>query len=278
MNLLFASFWRALALSLHRRVLLVSLLPLLLLTLLYGLWVYAYWAPSLAWVQDWFEHWQWMDGMLSRIGIRPGDRVKDGLTAFLLLLLVTPLLALLSVMVVSLILTPIMTRLVARVHFPLLERRHGASLGGSIVWAIWSTLLALILMLLSVPLWLIAPLILILPPLIWGWLTYRIMSYDALAEHASREERVALMREHRLRLLIIGTLCGLLGALPTLFLASGFWLAVTFMFSIPLAMWLYTLIFAFSGLWFANYTLAALEHMRQQTLRAAAPVGLPVPD
>lgn len=276
MNLLFASLWRALALSLHPRVLLVSLLPLVLLTLLYGLWVYAYWTPSLTWVLGWLQHWQWMDGLLSRIGILPGDRYKDLLATLLLLLLVTPMLALLSVMVVSLILTPIMTRLVARLHFPLLERRHGASLGGSIVWAIWSTLLALILMLLSVPLWLIAPLILILPPLIWGWLTYRIMSYDALAEHASREERVALMREHRISLLIIGTLCGLLGALPTVFLASGLWLAVTFMFTIPLAMWLYTLLFAFSGLWFASYALAALEHKRQQTLRAASPVGLPV--
>ena len=39
------------------------------------------------------------------------------------------------------------------------------------------------------PLWFVPPLVLIVPPLIWGWLTYRVMGFDVLAEHASREER-----------------------------------------------------------------------------------------
>ncbi len=31
----------------------------------------------------------------------------------------------------------------------------------------------------------------------WGWLTYRVMTYDALAEHATAEERKTLMKRHR---------------------------------------------------------------------------------
>ena len=41
----------------------------------------------------------------------------------------------------------------------------------------------------SLPLWLIPPLVLVVPPLIWGWLTYRVFSFDVLSLHASRDER-----------------------------------------------------------------------------------------
>ena len=39
---------------------------------------------------------------------------------------------------------------------------------------------------------------LVLPPLIWGWLTYRVFGYDVLATHASRDERVRLLRRRAL--------------------------------------------------------------------------------
>jgi hypothetical protein len=51
----------------------------------------------------------------------------------------------------------------------------------------------------SLPLWLVPPLVLVLPPLIWGWLTYRVLAYDVLSEHASREERLEIVRRHRPR-------------------------------------------------------------------------------
>ena len=84
---------------------------------------------------------------------------------------------------------PALTRLVAERRFPALEQKQGASFFGSVARSLGLTLLALLALVVSMPLWLIPPLVLILPPLIWGWLTYRVMSFDALAEHASREER-----------------------------------------------------------------------------------------
>src|SRR5258705_9194682 len=29
----------------------------------------------------------------------------------------------------------------------------------------------------------------VIPPLIWGWLTYRVMAFDALSAHASKPDR-----------------------------------------------------------------------------------------
>jgi hypothetical protein len=127
-----------------------------------------------------------------------------------------------------------------------------------------STLLAFMALLISIPLWLLPPLILLLPPLIWGWLTYRVMAFDALAEHASKEERKEIFRRHRGWLLGIGVLSGYLGAAPSVIWASGALLAAAFVILVPLAIWIYTLVFAFSSLWFAHYCLAALQSLRAE--------------
>ena len=101
--------------------------------------------------------------------------------------------------------TPALVKLVAERRFPALRaqaRCRLVAVGGCGRWAPrWSALAAGRAQL---PLWLVPPLVLILPPLIWGWLTYRVMAFDVLAEHASADERRALMREHRWPLLAIG--------------------------------------------------------------------------
>ena len=114
----------------------------------------------------------------------------------------------------------------------------------------------------SLPLWLIPPLVLVVPPLIWGWLTYRVFSFDVLGLHASRDERRRLMAAHRWPLLGMGVLTGYLGAAPSLLWAMS---ALTLVFApvlILVSIWLYTLVFAFSALWFAHYLLAALRDLR----------------
>ncbi len=166
---------------------------------------------------------------------------------------------------------PPLTRLVADRRFPTLEQKKGASFFGSVFRSLGLTVLALLALVVSMPLWLIPPLVLILPPLIWGWLTYRVMSFDALAEHANAEERDALLRVHRLPLLGVGILCGYLGAAPSIVWASGLLFAAAFFVLVPLAIWIYTLVFAFSALWFAHYCLDALAQLRAQ--RAAAAVS-----
>lgn len=274
MNLLFSSFWRAVGHCLLPRVIMLSLLPLALLTALAGLGTYFYWTAAVATVHGWLDRWSWVNAALAWLGSAQSAAFKDVLAPLVVLLLATPLLVIVCLLAVGLILTPIMSRLVARRRFPHLERKHGASLAGSLAWATWSTLIAVVALIVSLPLWFVPPLLLILPPLIWGWLTYRVMSYDALAEHASKDERVEIMREHRYWLLGMGVACGLLGTAPAVLWASGILFALAFVVLIPLAMWLYTVVFAFSGLWFANYALGALEARRLRAYQAATPTPI----
>jgi hypothetical protein len=67
--------------------------------------------------------------------------------------------------------------------------------------------------------------------------------------------------------------CGYLGAAPSVIWASGALLAAAFVVLVPVAIWIYTLVFALSSLWFAHFCLAALHALRVE--RAAAAVVVP---
>jgi len=273
MNLFIDSFWRAVAYCLLPRVILWSLLPLALTALAAWALGVLFWEPAIDGVTAWIADWSlgaslntWLEG----IG---ASGLRMTIAPLLIVVIAAPLFVIGSLLAVAVAMSPAMVRLVAQRRFPVLERRQGEPFWRSVLWSTSSTVAALGLLVASVPLWLIPPLVLVLPPLIWGWLSYRVMSFDALAEHASRDERRALMREHRWPLLAIGIVTGYLGIAPSLIWALGMWALMFAPFMIIASMWLYTLVFAFSCLWFTHYALAALDARR----RAENPAP-PAPD
>lgn len=258
------SFWRAVMYCLHPRVIALSLLPVIVMGLASLVMGYFFWDSALAGVRRILQSYELIGiliGWLQGWGLSQLDRV---LAPVLLLFLAVPVIVMASLLLVALFMTPSMVSLVARRRFAQLERKKGGSFWAGLVWSIGAALLAGLALLVTLPLWLIPPLMLILPPLIWGWLTYRVMSYDALAEHASVEERRQILRENRWPLLSIGVLTGYFGVAPSLLWASGALFIVMSPVLLPLAIWVYTLVFAFSSLWFAHYALAALEQIRKQ--------------
>lgn len=271
MGLLLDSFWRAAAYCLRPRVMALSVLPLLLMVAL-GLGLgHFYWDGAVQGMRALLDSstllssfWSWLQGW----GL--GD-VTTVVAPLMVVLAVAPVLVVVSLLVVAVLMTPALVALVAERRFPVLERKKGGSFIASVAWSVSSTVLALVALVLSVPLWLVPPLVLILPPLIWGWLTYRVMVFDALAEHASKEERQEIFLRHRSSLLAIGILSGYLGAAPSIVWASGVLFAAAFFILVPLAIWIYTLVFAFSSLWFSHYCLAALERLRAES--AGGPAG-----
>lgn len=270
MRFLFDSFWRAAVYCLRPRVMALSLLPLLLIGLIAWAAGYLWWTPAVASVQQSLQSSDWLGllwGWLRQFGV---SDAAGALAPLLVVVAATPVIVLLAVLAVAVLMTPALVRLVAERRFPSLERKRGGSFIASLAWSLGSTLAALLALSISVPLWLVPPLVLVLPPLIWGWLTYRVMTFDALAEHASKEERLTLVSRHRLQLLGMGVLCGYLGAAPGIVWASGVVFAAAFIVLVPVAIWIYTLVFAFSSLWFTHYTLAALEQLRRERGEFAA--------
>jgi hypothetical protein len=269
MKELLDAFWRALAYCLHPRVIGLSLLPLLIGVVLSALAWWLFWDAAVAAVATKLQSWTLIDGALQWLERVGGGSVRTAIAPALVLLLALPLVVVLSVLLVGLLMTPAIVSLVAGRRFPRLERRHGAGLAASVWVSASSTVVALVLLVLSIPLWFVPPLVLVLPPLIWGWLTYRVMSHDALSEHADAAERRALLRRHRMALWGIGIVTGYLGAAPSLLWALSVLTVVMAPVLIPLSVWLYTLVFAFSALWFVHYCLAALQHMRDDAMPGA---------
>lgn len=281
MGLLIDSFWRAALYCLYPRVIGLSLLPLVLIVGISWALGYFYWDSAVAMVRGWLDRadlltslWAWLEG----VGV---PNLKTVVAPLLVILAVTPLVVVSTLLAVTFFMTPSLAALVVERRFAGLQRQPGSGLVQSVAWTLLSVVLALGALVLTLPLWLVPPLALLLPAIIWGWLSYRIMTFDVLAGFASPAERRTLMAEHRLRLLGMGVMTGLMGTAPSLVWASGALFVAAFVILVPLAIWIYTLVFAFSSLWFAHYALAALQALRQQpqasAVSTAAPAQPPAP-
>jgi hypothetical protein len=266
MNKVIDSFWRSLAYCFHPKVIMLSLLPLILmLVIVLGLGA-LYWELAVNQVRIWMDAtsvmaWAWT--WLERMGLM---NLKAVVAPLVIILAVTPLVMIMVLVAVSFMMTPALVGMVSARRFPQLERKHGGSLLQSLGWTLLSVTLALMAFVLTLPLWWLPFMALVLPPLIWGWLTYRVMVYDVLAEHASKSERIELMNRFRFRLLSIGVITGMMGAAPSLIWASGALFAAAFVVLIPIAVWIYTLVFIFSSLWFAHLLIQALDELRQESV------------
>lgn len=277
------AFWRAAAYCLHPRVVLWSVAPVLIAVLLVG--GLAWWQGDamVAAVRATLEGWPWMQavfGWLEGFGL---GAVREWIAPVLLLALAVPLMVVLALALVAMLMTPAIVGLVAQRRFPALQRREGAAWWQVWAWSLVSAVIALVVLALSLPLWLLPPVALVLPPLVWGWLTYRVFAYEVLSAHASADERRRIMGTQRSTLLAMGVIAGFMGAAPTLLWAAGAATLVLAPLLLVVSVWLYTLVFAFAAAWFAHYALAQLQALRDAEQVAAAaqrdiPLLLPVAD
>ena len=278
MHLFLDSFWRALAYCLMPRVMLLSLLPLAMLLVLSVSWGYFYWSPTQDWVREMLASWQVLQGMMDWLQDKGASELQAVMVPLVVIFAITPILVVISLLAVSLMMTPALVDLVVERRFAHLALKRGGTTLTSLVWTVGSTVIAMGAMVITLPLWAVPPLMFIVPPLIWGWLSYRVMVFDALVNHASREERLAIGRQHRAALLTIGVLTGYMGAFPSLVWASGAVFAAAFLVLIPLAIWIYALVFAFTSLWFAHYSLGALEALRAESGTVVMGALVPLPE
>jgi hypothetical protein len=169
MKLLMDSFWRAGAYCLHPRVIGLSLLPLFLMVALSWLLGYLYWDDAIALVRtgldasSWLDTvWRWLEG----VGL---PDLKAVVAPLVVIFLITPVVVVVCLVLVSWLMTPALARMVAQRRFAGLElkawrKRSLAGLG----WTLWSVLLALGALLITLPMWLVPPLAMLAPRLDLG--------------------------------------------------------------------------------------------------------------
>lgn len=264
---LISSFARALWSQMHGRMLLLTIFPLIIALAMWGLALWLVLQPLIDLLQSLFADYALFRAtgdLLDTFGL---GAIKAILVPLLAMWLLLPLMILTALVLVGVIAMPAITRHVGSRHYPQLEQRHGGSLAGSLLVSFVSFAVFAVVWLLTLPLNFIPLFALIVQPLLWGWLASRVMAYDALADYADSNERLAILRLHRWPLLAIGVASGSLGAIPGLLWLGGVASVIFFPILAGLAIWLYLLVFVFSGLWFQHYCLEALASLRStQTL------------
>jgi hypothetical protein len=269
MNDLLRSFGRAFASALHPRMLWLTFMPFIVAAVFWGVVLWFAWQPLIDGARAALDGFALTSLLYRLFGAIGAPQLQTVVAPFVVVAAAIPLIVLTVLTLIATLSMPVVVGHLSKRQFAALDMKRGGTWYGSVFNSLWAALVSLVLLVITLPLWLIPPFFALLPPVIWGWLTYRVMTYDALALHASGEERRALLRRHRWPLIGIGVASGLLGTVPTFIWVSSIWMMVLFPFVAAAMIWVYAFILVFSALWFGFYCLRALQDQRAQA--AAGP-------
>ena len=265
MSDLIRSLGLALVGTMHPKMLWLSFRPFLIVSIFWGVVIWLIWSPALEMLRTFLTasiFTSWIQSGLEYVGF---DEARAWIAPLFLVILLIPIIAISLLVFIAFSTVPAVVDSVAKQKaYEGIMRIKGGSFVGSFFYTLWSAFICLALVMLTLPVWWIPPLFAILPPLLWGWLTMRLMAYDVLLDHATPDERNQLLEEHRWTLLGMGVVAGMIGAVPTFFWATSVLALVLFPFVSFVALWIYSLIFIFSALWFSHFLLYALKQLRQK--------------
>jgi len=267
MQQVFKSFGLALVGVMHPKMLWLSLRPFLIVSVFWGTLIWLTWTPALEMLSTFLTASMFTSWIADGLIWAGFETARAWIAPLFFVMLLIPLISITLLVFIALTTVPTVVKVVARQFaYKDIAKKKGGSLFGSFVYTLWSALICLALVMLTLPVWWIPPLVAVLPPLLWGWLTMRLMSYDVLTLHATAEERDILLQQHRWPLLAMGIFSGMLGAVPTFFWATSVLALVLFPIVSFVALWIYSLIFVFAALWFTHYLLEALKELRSNEL------------
>jgi CysZ protein len=210
---------------LHPRMLWLMIWPMLVALAVWGTVAVFLWARIALWLAGVLSGWIDSASFLASLDLGSATLIAANVLLFLLFV---PLVYLTALFILGLFGMQAMVDHVARRSFAQLERRRGGGVAGSG----WNGIVALVGMLLgglvTLPLWLIPPLWPVIPVVILGWGNQRLLRYDALAEHADREEMRRLFRRQRGSLYLLGVLMALIAYIPLLGFLAPVWFGLAF--------------------------------------------------
>jgi hypothetical protein len=209
MKPVFGALGYAAANLLHPRMLWLMIWPMLIAAGFWGI------AALFLWVRTAMRIAEVIQSGLDFFHLQAPDAAMIAAHAVLFLLFV-PLVWLTALFILGMFGMGEMVELVAAQSFPTLERRRGGGVVGSIANGI-ATLIGMAAMaIVTLPLWLLAPLWPLIPLVIFAWANQRLLRYDALAEHADRQEMRQIFRQRRKHLYLFGLLMALIAYVPVI--------------------------------------------------------------
>ena len=218
------------------RILAVLFLPMLAAIVLWSTLLWVFWDTWRAWLRS------LIDG--TTVGAWLATHASwflGGTTVLLVVGLVLPAMFITAVVLTELIAMPQVVAVATRSH-PRLDRRGQGSTIGSLSNAVAGVIVFVALWILTLPLWLTGVGAVLVPLLNSAYLAQRLFRYDALAEHATREEYRTIITRMRWRLFGLGVILATLYYIPFVNLVAP----------------------VLSGLAFTHFCLGALERIRRR--------------
>lgn len=219
--------------------------PTLVAIVLWGMIAWHFWDQAAIAVVNTFNDLPWLRWIISS-----GDAttvIAAAAVKILLWLMLLPLVYATALIIVATFALPLMLERVGDRDYAELEKRRGGTIAGSVANALLALAVFLVVGLLSLPLWLIPGFGLAIPLLLSAYLNQRAYRYDALMQHADREEIRTLIARERGGLYLVGIGAGLLAYVPFVNLLAP----------------------AFAGLAFVHYCLEALRRHRARGVKVA---------
>lgn len=151
-----------------------------------------------------------------------------GVLELLFWLALIPLIAATALVFISTLGLPLMIERVAGHEYLDLQPLHGGSQWGSLRTALGAFTIFVIVLMLTLPLWLIPGAGGVIVVLLSAWMNKRCLCYDALMTHADPLELVLLPHEHAGRLWLLALAGGVLALVPGLNLLVPAWISLCF--------------------------------------------------
>jgi len=154
--------------------------------------------------------------------------LANGAIELLLWLALLPLIVATAIVLLSALGLPLMIERVAGSDYADLAQHHGGTQWGSLKNALWAFVIFLLLLVASLPLWLIPGVGAVIAALLSAWMNKRCLCYDALMAHADAQELVRVPRENTGSLWLLAVLFGALSLVPVLNLLVPAWMSLAF--------------------------------------------------
>ncbi len=224
MNSVVSALVEALKTLLHPKMLALVLWPILL--------------ALIVWLGIAFFYWgSWADALTAMVQATPLEKwVEQGFLAtlskylvrFILAVLLLAAVYLTAMLITAVFVMPVMVNHIAQKYYPELERRKGGTVVGSLENTAVAIAVYCIGWVLTLPMWLFLPLALVLPVILMAYLNQRLFRYDALSEHASKEEYEQIVERSAAKLYALAAIIGLLNFIPLLNLFSPIYAGLAF--------------------------------------------------
>lgn len=138
-----------------------------------------------------------------------------------------PLVMITTLLITTIFVMPALIKLVANRYYPELKCEYGGTVSGSIINAILASGIFILIWVITAPLWAIGAGI-IIPFVAAAFMNQQLFRYDALSEHASKQEIKIICASNRYSLWGLGLLTGLFQFVPILNLLAPIFTALAF--------------------------------------------------